>query len=122
MAAWEGLEIDIARGQHLKPQEQTERRIGSRQPIRVPLRVRGIRSDGTPFEEDTSLENLSVRGAFFLLDNDPNANEPLQVEIRVATGTSADPPSQIIESRVVRNQDVKIADKSKRGIGVSFNQ
>ena len=120
MAAWEGLDIDLMRNQHLKPQEQVERRFGSRQPIKVPLRVRGMRSDGTAFLEETSLENLSVRGAFFLLDNDPDPNEPLQVEVRVAEG-AAGQPSQVIESRVVRNQDVKVDNKSKRGIGVSFS-
>jgi hypothetical protein len=121
MAAWEGLEIDLALGQHAKPQEQIERRLGNRQPIRVPLRIRGMRPDGTPFQEDTSLENLSVRGAYFLLDNDPDPKEPLQVEIRVAMDESPSQATQIIESRVVRNQDVTVANKSKRGIGVSFS-
>jgi phosphoribosyl 1,2-cyclic phosphodiesterase len=120
MGAWESLEIDLGRGQHLKPQEQIERRLGNRQPLRVPLRIRGMRPDGTAFQEDTSLENLSVRGAFFLLDNDPDANQPLQVEIRVAEEVEKGNPTQIIESRVVRNQNVKVADRSKRGIGVSF--
>ena len=61
-------------------------------------------------------------GAFFLLDNDPDPNEPLQVEIRVTpAGATEQPPSQIIESRVVRNQDIKVANKSKRGIGVAFS-
>ena len=120
MGAWEGLEIDLGLNEHLKPKEQIDRRLGSRQPVRVPLRVRGVRPDGTPFQEDTSLENLSVRGAFFLLDNDPDPKEPLHVEIRTTTD-GAEGSSQVIESRVVRNQDVKVADKSKRGIGVAFS-
>ncbi|OFV99345.1 MAG: hypothetical protein A3H94_08710 [Acidobacteria bacterium RIFCSPLOWO2_02_FULL_60_20] len=121
MAAWEGLDINLALGQHLKPQEQIERRLGNRQPMRVPLRIRGMRPDGTPFMEDTSLENLSVRGAFFLLDNDPDPNVPVQVEIRVTEEVEKGKPTQIIESRVVRNQKIKVADQSKRGIGVSFS-
>ena len=76
---------------------------------------------GKPFEEETTLENLSVRGAYFLLDNDPDPNQPLQVEIRVAEEVEQGKPTQIIESRVVRNQNVKVADQSKRGIGVSFS-
>jgi phosphoribosyl 1,2-cyclic phosphodiesterase len=120
MAAWEGLEIDLSAGQHLKPQEQTERRLGNRQRMKVPVRVRGMRPDGTSFEEDTTLENLSVRGAFFLLDNDPDPSEPLLVEIRVAS-EAANGPTQIIQSRVVRNQDVTVDEKTKRGIGVAFS-
>ncbi|HWP85334.1 MAG TPA: MBL fold metallo-hydrolase [Terriglobia bacterium] len=119
LGAWEGLEIDLALGQHHQPQEQSERRLGSRQSFRVPLRIRGTRPDGTSFEEDTTLENLSVRGAFFLLDNEPDPNQPLQVEILVTDGSKVR-SSQIVESRVTRNQDVKVANQSKRGIGVSF--
>lgn len=91
MAAWEGLEIDFSQGQHTRPHEQTERRLGNRQPLRVPLRVRGMRPDGTPFQEDTSLENLSVRGAFFLLDTEPDANQPLEVEIQAPPILPASP-------------------------------
>jgi phosphoribosyl 1,2-cyclic phosphodiesterase len=120
MAAWEGLDIDLTLGQHHKPQEQIERRLGHRQRMKIPLRVRGMRPDGKPFEEETTLENLSVRGAYFLLDNDPDPSEPLHVEIRV-TADAAGMPSQIIESRVIRNQDVTVDDKSKRGIGVAFS-
>jgi hypothetical protein len=79
-----------------------------------------MRPDGTSFEEDTTLENLSVRGAFFLLDNDPDPSEPLLVEIRVAS-EAANGPTQIIQSRVVRNQDVTVDEKTKRGIGVAFS-
>jgi hypothetical protein len=120
MAAWEGLEVDFAAGQHTRPQDQLERRLGIRQPMRVPLRVQGLRPDGTPFQEDTCLENLSVRGAYFLLETDPDPNESLQVEIQVAPNTSGH-PNQIIRSRVVRNQEVVVEDKRKRGIGVAFN-
>jgi hypothetical protein len=118
MGAWETLEIDLALDEHLKPKEQVERRIGNRQPVHVPLKVRGVRPDGTPFQEVTSLENLSVRGAFFLLDNDPDPAEPLQVEI--CSSDSDEAAAQAIDTRVVRNQDVKVANKSKRGIGVAF--
>ena len=120
MAAWEGLEVDFAAGQHTRPQDQLERRLGIRQPVKVPLRVHGMRPDGTPFQEDTCLENLSVRGAYFLLETDPDPNEPLQVEIQVAPGDPSQ-ANQIIQSRVVRNQEVSIEDKRKRGIGVAFN-
>jgi ribonuclease Z len=121
MGAWEGLEIDMSADQHLYPQEQFDRRLGNRQPFRVPLRIRGTRSDGSSFQEDTSLENLSVRGAFFLLDNDPDPNRPLLIEIRIAEDIEKGKPPQFIESRVVRNQNVKVADQSKRGIGVTFS-
>jgi hypothetical protein len=121
MAAWEGLEVDFSLKQHAFPQEQADRRFGKRQPLRVPLRVRGVRPDGIPFQEDTSLENLSVRGAYFLLENNPDPKTPLQVEIRAFGDTVGSNLNQVIESRVVRNQEVAVDEKTKRGIGVAFS-
>lgn len=119
MAAWEGLEVDLSLGQHAKPQEQIERRLGNRQPFQVPLRVQGIRADGTHFKEETMLENLSVRGGYFLLENDPDPNEALYVELQVSPEGSGK-PAQIVQGRVVRNQEVQVGSKAKRGIGVMF--
>ena len=121
IASWEGLEIDLALGQHTKPQEQIERRLGSRQAIHVPLRVWGTRPDGTPFQEETVLENISVGGGYFLLENDPDPKEALHVELKVSPDALPGLTSQVIESRVVRSQDVEVANKTKRGIGVAFS-
>jgi phosphoribosyl 1,2-cyclic phosphodiesterase len=119
MASWEGLEIDLAAGQQDKPQEMIERRLGRRQQLEIPLRVVGTRPDGTQFEEITCLENLSVRGGFFLLENDPDPNEPLQVELHTSRdGTSTH--KSTIASRVVRNLAVEVDKRTKRGIGVAF--
>lgn len=119
MASWESLEIDLAARQQDVPQEMIERRLGRRQRLEIPLRVAGTRTDGAQFEEVTFLENLSVRGGYFLLENDPDPNELLQVELH----TSRDGVTQLastVAGRVVRNMAVKVDKNTKRGIGVSF--
>ncbi|MSO19531.1 MAG: MBL fold metallo-hydrolase [Acidobacteria bacterium] len=119
MASWEGLEIDLAAGQQNEPQEMIERRLGRRQQLEIPVRVVGTRPDGTTFEEVTCLENLSVRGGFFILENDPDTNEPLQVELHTSRdGTTLH--KSIVSTRVTRNLAVTVGKKTKRGIGVSF--
>ncbi len=120
VAAWESLEIDLSKQQHLQPQEQVERRLGKRQRLLVPVRVQGTRTDGTTFQEVTYLENLSVAGGYFFLENDPDANEPLVVELQIPPEETGNDPSGPIQSRVVRNQSIITGDKKKFGIGVSF--
>jgi phosphoribosyl 1,2-cyclic phosphodiesterase len=119
MASWEGLEVDLAIGQQAMPQEMVERRLGRRQRLEIPLRVTGTRADGSQFEEVTCLENLSVRGGFFLLENDPDPNEPLQVELHTSRDGATSTKSNIA-GRVVRNLAVEVDKRTKRGIGVSF--
>ena len=121
VAAWEGLQIDLAKEQQAQPHDYTERRDGKRQGLRVPVRVQGRRMDGSPFEEECLLENLSVRGAFFLLENDPDPLSALQVEFKVPQELTSEQPLQAIKSQLVRNLPVNDPEGTKRGIAVMFH-
>jgi hypothetical protein len=90
-----------------------------RQSLRIPLRVQGRRMDGSRFQEDTVLEDFSARGGYFLLENDPNPEETLYVELKLSPD-AAPGKGRMLQTRVVRNQAVEIGNKSKRGIGVVF--
>ena len=120
VAAWEGMDIDVGSNEHAQPRNQAERRHGNRRALRIPARVRGRRLDGTPFAEETILENLSVDGAYFLLENDPDTVSPLQVEFTVPSGLTPEELLQPLKSRVIRKQGVTIAGKSRSGVAVIF--
>ncbi|OFV96068.1 MAG: hypothetical protein A3F68_02060 [Acidobacteria bacterium RIFCSPLOWO2_12_FULL_54_10] len=120
VAAWEGMEIDLSKDEHTQPQDREKRRSGNRKPARVPLKVNGKRADGSPFEEETILENLSVQGAYFLLENDPDPDGELDVTFNTDPGTFFGQPFQFTKSQLVRNQTVEEDGIIKRGIAVMF--
>jgi len=124
VAAWEGLEIDLSRGQHLRPPEPANRRLAIRETFNVPLYVTGKDKDGLPFAELTTLENLSIQGAYFLLENDPDTEDLLDVEFRGAAdlpeGSTARQNLRTIKSQLVRKYPVELPDKTKHGIAVVF--
>ena len=120
MAAWEGLELNLALNEHAKPMDLTHRRIGNRQSLRVPLKVQGKRADGSPFEEETMLENVSIQGAYFLLENNPDPQGPLQVEFSLLSEEAPGQPSRPLKSMLIRNQIVQLPNHTKRGIAVMF--
>lgn len=124
VAAWEGLEIDLARGQHLQAPDQSERRTTHREPFRIPVFVQGKGKDGAPFAEHTVLENLSIRGAYFLLENDPDPDDLLDVEFRgksdLPEGAPGSEPFKPIKSQLIRKYPVELPDKTKHGIAVVF--
>jgi phosphoribosyl 1,2-cyclic phosphodiesterase len=125
VAAWEGLEIDLARNQHLKPPELVERRTASRESFQVPLVVRGKRRDGEPFKELTVLENLSIQGAFFLLENDPDPDDLMEVEFQGNAlgpdGKELKRPFRPILSQMIRKYPVEMpSNRIKNGIAVVF--
>ena len=120
LAAWEGMEIDLARDEHAQPRNQSERRTSNRRAFRVPVRVRGRRLDGTPFDEETVLENLSVDGAYFVLENDPDPVSPLQMEFKLPSELAPDQPIQPLRSRMIRKQGLTISGKPKSGVAVTF--
>lgn len=122
VAAWEGMEIDLARNEHAQPKQQSERRNANRQVIRVPVRVRGRRPDGHSFEEETLLENLSVQGASFLLENDPDPGTPLQVEFKFPSELASGLPLKALKSQLIRKQGVTVSGRPKRAVAVTFRQ
>ena len=124
LAAWEGLEIDLARDQHLRVPDPSDRRDSSREIFHVPLFVQGRRKDGVLFTEQTMLENLSIKGAFFLLENEPDAEDELELEFRgeaqSRSGLTIPSPFNSIKSQLIRKYPVELPDKTKHGIAVMF--
>jgi phosphoribosyl 1,2-cyclic phosphodiesterase len=118
--AWEGMGIDFASGQHTRPRDPSERRSGTRQPMHVPMRVQGVRDDGTPFEEETVLENLSLGGAYFLLENAPAPEGPIEVEFLVSTEMLLGQALRTIRTQLVRSHSVKFHNQTKSGVAVMF--
>ena len=123
-AAWEGLDIDLARNQHLSIAEPMERRIGSRENMQVPLIVQGKDKDGLPFTELTTLENLTIRGAYFLLENDPHPEGLLEVEfqgdVEMANSSPSIKPLKPIMSKLIRKYPVELPNMVKHGVAVVF--
>ena len=124
LAAWEGLEIDLARGQHLQVPNPIERRTSSREIFHIPVFVQGKGKNGELFAEHSMLENLSIQGAFLLLENDPDPEEFLEVEFRgepdSKTGTLAGARSTTIKSQLIRKYPVQLPNQVKHGIAVVF--
>jgi len=126
MAAWEGMEIDLALDQQEKPLPQSDRRVESRQQVHVPLWVQGIDKNGKAFRERTLIENLSFRGAYFLLLNDPDPRHSLDVQLEIAPEAAPNPGNQkpaslaLMRSQLVRNAPVELPNKIKRGVAVVF--
>jgi len=118
--AWEGMGIDFATGQHTQPRDPSERRSGTRQPMHVPMRVQGVRDDGTPFEEETVLENLSLGGAYFLLENAPAPEGPIEVEFLVSTEMLLGQALRTIRTQLIRTHSVKFHNQTKSGVAVMF--
>jgi len=88
------------------------------------LLVQGKGKDGIPFSEHTTLENLSIRGAYFLLENDPAPDDLLDVEFLGRTnapnGSPASKSFRPIKSQLIRKYPVELPDKTKNGIAVVF--
>ena len=70
------------------------------------------------------LENLSIQGAFFLLENDPDPEGFMEVGFQGAqdskSGFLAGNRSTTIKSQLIRKYPVELPDKVKNGIAVVF--
>jgi c-di-GMP-binding flagellar brake protein YcgR len=84
------------------------------------MRVQGVRDDGTPFEEETVLENLSLGGAYFLLENAPAPEGPIEVEFLVSTEMLLGQALRTIRTQLVRSHSVKFHNQTKSGVAVMF--
>jgi hypothetical protein len=84
------------------------------------MRVQGVRPDGTPFEEETILENLSLGGAYFLLESDPDPQAPIEVEFMVSTEMLLGKALRALRTQIVRSHSVKFHNQSKCGVAVMF--
>ena len=117
LAAAEGLEIDLS-GEQTAIQMPSERRAGDRRLVHLPLVVEGRNADGLSFVEHTILENVSLSGAFFELENEPDPRRELVVNLKLSSEPSDTARVLQVVSRVVRTEDSE--QPNKRGVAVVF--
>ncbi|MCX6617586.1 MAG: MBL fold metallo-hydrolase [Acidobacteria bacterium] len=117
LAAAEGLEIDLS-GEQTAIRMPAERRAGDRRLVHLPLVVEGRRADGLSFVEHTILENLSLSGAFFELENEPDPRRELTIHLKLSSEPSDTARVLQVVSRVVRTEDAE--QPNKRGVAVVF--
>ncbi len=119
-AASEGLQIDLT-GDTAKVQLfSADRRLTERQPVHLPLVVEGRDAEGLSFVEHTVIENLSLKGAFFELANNPDPRLTLELHIKISPNPSGEATVMDLKSKMVRA--VRKKEDDKRGIAVTFGQ
>ena len=94
-----------------------ETRVGQRRPVSFIATVRGIAEQGDAFEDRATLRDVSLQGAYLLLNHKPR----LQSEIRVLIETESGPNFRSVMSlrgTVVHSEPG--AEKNQTGIGVVF--
>ncbi len=119
MAAAEGIEIDLTGQQTQVRVFATERRVGARHMVHLPLVVQGRNAQGLSFVEHTVIDNLSLKGAFFILENDPDPRVALELHIRISHEPHGQPEIMEVKSQVVRTEKLPESE-SKQGIAVAF--
>lgn len=118
VAASEGMEIDLLADRIDVRAHMIERRGGVRHQVGLPLVVEGRGSDGLPFIEHTVVENISLRGAFFELANDPDPRLRLELHIKISPDPADTTSIVELSSNIVRAEKKK--DDDKQGFAVSF--
>ncbi len=117
-AAAEGMEIDLTGEKATVQIFSTDRRITERHPVHLPLIVEGRTAEGSSFVEHTVMENLSLKGAFFELINDPDPRVTLELHIKISPEPSSQAHVMDVKSRMVRA--VRRSQSTKHGIAVTF--
>ncbi len=87
-----------------------DRRRSERLKLRLPVRLKGTNIVGENFIEDTILNDLSPRGAFFCVHN------PVTKDTKLNLLIDPDRSHLNVEAKVVRIED----ENGRKGIGVSF--
>jgi hypothetical protein len=87
-----------------------ERRLTGRLELKLPVKVEGTNALGKRFTEDTTLKDLSVRGAFFSVRNPLERNTKLRLLIDPSLS------DKDVVARVVR----LTKEPRASGVGVSF--
>ena len=118
VAAAEGMQIDVAGDAPAISRFNVDRRSIQRQPVHLPLVVEGRTADGRPFIEHTVMQNISLKGAFFELANDPDPRIMLELKVKISPEPSGLPTVMDLKSRMVRT--VEGQDPNRKGIGVTF--
>jgi phosphoribosyl 1,2-cyclic phosphodiesterase len=119
MAAAEGMEMEISAEGVRVSRFLAERRGDARHNVNLPLVVQGKTREGLHFLEHTVLENISLRGGFFLLKNDPDPRDDMEVHLKISPEPHGDPRVIGLKSRMVRLEDTR-DQLDRRGIAVTF--
>lgn len=119
VAAAEGMQIDLGGKKPGISTFSVERRIGSRHSVHLPLTVEGRTIEGLSFTEHTVIENISLKGAFFQLINEPDPRITLELRVKInADAAEAGEPLEM-RSKMVRTER-RANGAAKHGVGVAF--
>ncbi len=118
-AAAEGMELVFQSDGVEMSRFLVERRGDTRHPMHLPLLVHGRTREGVKFTEQTVLENVSLKGGYFFLQNDPNPDDEIELHVSLSTQLPAALPGMMpLKSRLIRVDDEQ--EKNRRGVAVSF--
>ncbi|MEJ2182605.1 MAG: PilZ domain-containing protein [Nitrospirota bacterium] len=88
-----------------------DRRLCGRLHLRLPVQVKGVNTDGRVFAEDTTIKDISTRGAYLFLKNRMSEDDELRLLI--------DPDNSALDVRA-RIARVEAATRPSIGVGVRF--
>jgi phosphoribosyl 1,2-cyclic phosphodiesterase len=119
-AASEGMELDLLTGGVRFGRFPGERRLDNRHPVNLPLVVHGRTREGLHFEEHTTLENISLKGGYFLLKHDPDPRDEINVHLRVSPEMGGPLGEMSLKSHVVRLDADPQDELERKGVAVTF--
>lgn len=118
-AAAEGMELDLSVEGMRVTRFLAERRLDTRHPLHVPLVVAGRTREGLRFEEQTVLENISLKGGYFLLQNDPDPRDEMELYLKLTPQSVTPVPEVHLKSRLIRMEDER-DERARHGVAVTF--
>jgi phosphoribosyl 1,2-cyclic phosphodiesterase len=95
-------------------------RGGTRRRTHFAATVSGYAEDGGPFEEKTMVDDLSLQGAYLLLQNVPRLQSEVTVEMEAPLGHSSEQGVVHLRGHVVRREPG--ADGQRTGVGILFTE
>jgi len=114
-AAMEGMSITLSdRRVDVRPPES---RLGLRRRLRFAATVSGKREDGSTFEENATVRDLSLQGAYLCLSSRPRLQSELRVVIET-TGEQSRSSALSLRAAVVYCDIGR--EKGQNGVGVVF--
>jgi len=116
-AATEGMSIALSeRGVDFSLRES---RLGQRRRLRFSATVRGQSDAGAPFEEQATVRDLSLQGAYLVLANRPRLQSELQVMIEAAGDKNR---SSLLSLRGTVVHCDPGSEENQTGVGVVFSE
>jgi phosphoribosyl 1,2-cyclic phosphodiesterase len=116
-AATEGMSIRL---RHKKTTiSMRDTRVSQRRPVNFPAIISGQAEDGTEFEEQVTLKDISLHGAFVALQNRPRLQS--EVKLCIETANNGQPNSMMSMRGTVVHRDSG-PHGEQNGIGIVFMQ